>query len=64
LLVRVKLPGGIEADLSASLSQISSGPTGDVSIGPGGFTGRASDSVPSSLTTGPRANCHAWCDPA
>ncbi|POX43117.1 hypothetical protein C3486_02580 [Streptomyces sp. Ru73] len=31
LLIRVKLPGGLEADLSASLQQISQGPTGEVS---------------------------------
>jgi hypothetical protein len=28
LLIRLKLPGGVEADLAASLSQISSGPPG------------------------------------
>lgn len=55
-LVRLKLPGGIEADLSASLSQVSSGPTGDVSIGPGRFAGRGADAAlsSSSLSAGPR----------
>jgi tetratricopeptide (TPR) repeat protein len=38
LLIRIKLPGGVEADLSASLNQISSGPTGSLSVGPGKVT--------------------------
>ncbi|MFF0525219.1 tetratricopeptide repeat protein [Actinomadura nitritigenes] len=45
LLVRLKLPGGVEADLSASLQQVSSGPTGDVSIGPGRFGGQGADTM-------------------
>ncbi|MEV4050301.1 tetratricopeptide repeat protein [Amycolatopsis sp. NPDC049688] len=55
-LVRLKLPGGVEADLSASLNQVSSGPTGEVSIGPGRLVGTSSDSSPvwSPLSTGPR----------
>ncbi|MDQ7808871.1 tetratricopeptide repeat protein [Amycolatopsis sp. A133] len=55
-LVRLKLPGGVEADLSASLNQVSSGPTGEVSIGPGRLVGNSSDSSPawSPLGTGPR----------
>lgn len=56
LLIRLKLPGGVEADLAASLSQISSGPPGtpdpsgaavglgrgDISVSPGpsGAVGR------------------------
>ncbi|MER7864407.1 tetratricopeptide repeat protein [Amycolatopsis japonica] len=56
LLVRVKLPGGVEADLSASLSQVSAGPTGDLSIGRGRFSGTNShaDAATSSLNVGPR----------
>ncbi|HEY0641668.1 MAG TPA: tetratricopeptide repeat protein [Pseudonocardiaceae bacterium] len=42
-LVRLKLPGGVEADLSASLSQVSSGPTGEVTMGPGRLVGRGFD---------------------
>ncbi|OXM69131.1 tetratricopeptide repeat protein [Amycolatopsis vastitatis] len=55
-LVRLKLPGGVEADLSASLNQVSSGPTGEVSIGPGRLVGSSSDSSAtwSPLGTGPR----------
>jgi tetratricopeptide (TPR) repeat protein len=55
-LVRLKLPGGVEADLSASLNQVSSGPTGEVSIGPGRLVGRSSDvaGVSSPLGSGPR----------
>ena len=34
-IVRLRLPGGVEADLYASLSQISAGPTGDEISGPG-----------------------------
>jgi tetratricopeptide (TPR) repeat protein len=37
LLVRLKLPGGMEADLSASLDQVSPGPTGQVSVDPPKF---------------------------
>ena len=32
LLIRIKLPGGVEGDLSASLSQIASGPTGSITV--------------------------------
>ncbi|WP_370963087.1 tetratricopeptide repeat protein [Amycolatopsis sp. cg9] len=55
-LVRLKLPGGVEADLSASLNQVSSGPTGEVSIGPGRLVGSSSDGSAtwSPLGTGPR----------
>jgi hypothetical protein len=55
-LVRLKLPGGVEADLSASLNQVSSGPTGEVSIGPGRLVGRSSDVAGGSspLGSGPR----------
>ncbi|WP_086843171.1 tetratricopeptide repeat protein [Amycolatopsis kentuckyensis] len=55
-LVRLKLPGGVEADLSASLNQVSSGPTGDESIGPGRLVGSSSESSAtwSPLGTGPR----------
>ncbi|WP_103354516.1 hypothetical protein [Amycolatopsis sp. CA-128772] len=55
-LVRLKLPGGVEADLSTSLNQVASGPTGEVSIGPGRLVGTTSDSSPawSPLGTGPR----------
>ncbi|CCH21350.1 tetratricopeptide repeat protein [Micromonospora lupini] len=35
LINRLRLPGGVEAYLTASLSQVSSGPTGDPSSGPG-----------------------------
>lgn len=47
---------GIEADLSAGLSQVSSGPAGDVGIGPGRFGGGPDSSgrQPSSLSAGPR----------
>jgi hypothetical protein len=34
-IVQLRLPGGVEADLFASLSQVSAGPTGDDSVGPG-----------------------------
>jgi len=37
-LIRLKLPGGVEADLSASIRQISSGPTGEETFGPGRFS--------------------------
>lgn len=54
-LVRLKLPGGVEADLSASLHQISSGPMGDVSVGPGRFGGRSGDAAAmGSFSVGPR----------
>jgi len=55
-LVRLKLPGGVEADLSASLNQVTSGPTGEVSIGPGRLVGTSSDgsSARSPLSAGPR----------
>lgn len=45
LLVKLKLPGGVEADLSASLQQVSSGPTGDVSVGPGRIGGQGADAA-------------------
>ncbi|MFA1545880.1 tetratricopeptide repeat protein [Actinomadura chokoriensis] len=45
LLVRLKLPGGVEADLSASLQQVSSGPTGDMSIGPGRIGGQGGETM-------------------
>ncbi|MFI0465966.1 tetratricopeptide repeat protein [Saccharopolyspora sp. 5N102] len=57
LLVRLKLPGGLEADLSASLHQVSSGPTGEVSLGSGRYGGRRNEqarSRPASLSEGPR----------
>ncbi|MCI2420118.1 tetratricopeptide repeat protein [Saccharopolyspora sp. K220] len=57
LLVRLKLPGGLEADLSASLHQVSSGPTGEVSLGAGRYGGRRAEqarSRPASLSEGPR----------
>lgn len=54
-LVRLKLPGGVEADLSASLAQVSAGPTGELSIGRGRFAGTNSHFEGlSSLNTGPR----------
>ncbi|MGH3711046.1 MAG: tetratricopeptide repeat protein [Pseudonocardiaceae bacterium] len=54
-LVRLKLPGGVEADLSASLAQVSEGPTGELSIGRGRFTGTNNDfGGPSLLNAGPR----------
>ncbi|MBN6042074.1 tetratricopeptide repeat protein [Amycolatopsis sp. 195334CR] len=55
-LVRLKLPGGVEADLSASLSQVTSGPTGEVSIGPGRLVGHGFDRSPgaSGVSAGPR----------
>ncbi|QFU89269.1 tetratricopeptide repeat protein [Amycolatopsis sp. YIM 10] len=55
-LVRLKLPGGVEADLSASLSQVTSGPTGEVSIGPGRLVGHGFDRSPgaSGFSAGPR----------
>ena len=37
LLVKLKLPGGVEADLSASLDQVSSGPAGHVKVNPPRF---------------------------
>ena len=37
LLVKLKLPGGVEADLSASLDQVSSGPAGHVTVNPPRF---------------------------
>lgn len=57
LLVRLKLPGGLEADLSASLHQVSSGPIGEVSLGAGRYGGRRNEqarSRPASLSEGPR----------
>lgn len=64
MLVRLKLPGGLEADLSASLHQVSSGPIGEVSLGSGQLGGRRtglgtqraeSGPRPASLSEGPRA---------
>ncbi|MFJ7216097.1 tetratricopeptide repeat protein [Amycolatopsis sp. NPDC098790] len=46
-LIRLKLPGGVEADLTASIRQISSGPTGEETFGPGRFNVTAA-------TTGPK----------
>ena len=37
LVTRVKLPGGVEADLAGSIRQISAGPTGEDAFGPGRF---------------------------
>jgi len=37
-IIRLKLPGGVEADLSASIRQISSGPTGEDLFAPGRFS--------------------------
>ncbi|MEV0696722.1 tetratricopeptide repeat protein [Saccharopolyspora sp. NPDC050389] len=57
LLVRLKLPGGLEADLSASLHQVSSGPTGEVTLGSGRYGSRPNEqarSRPASLSEGPR----------
>lgn len=57
LLVRLKLPGGLEADLSASLHQVSSGPTGEVTLGAGRYGGRRNEQArfrPASLSEGPR----------
>ncbi|WP_370938472.1 tetratricopeptide repeat protein [Amycolatopsis sp. cg13] len=45
-LIRLKLPGGVEADLSASIRQISSGPTGEETFGPGRFSVTAAASSP------------------
>lgn len=55
-LVRLRLPGGVEADLSASLSQVSAGPTGEVTIGPGRLVGEGFDRSPARtpLGVGPR----------
>ncbi|WP_020658447.1 tetratricopeptide repeat protein [Amycolatopsis benzoatilytica] len=47
-LIRLKLPGGVEADLSASIRQISSGPTGEETFGPGRF------SVTAAASPGPK----------
>ncbi|MGP4019918.1 tetratricopeptide repeat protein [Saccharopolyspora sp. 5N708] len=62
LLVRLKLPGGLEADLSASLHQVSAGPTGEVSLGAGRYGGRRAEqtrSRPASLSEGPRGELSA-----
>ena len=45
LLIRLKLPG-VEADLAASIRQISSGPTGDETFGPGKFGASVSSAGP------------------
>lgn len=45
-LIRLKLPGGVEADLGASIRQISSGPTGEETFGPGRFSVTAAASGP------------------
>ncbi|UKD56159.1 tetratricopeptide repeat protein [Amycolatopsis sp. FU40] len=45
-LIRLKLPGGVEADLSASIRQISSGPTGEETFGPGRFSVAAAAASP------------------
>jgi tetratricopeptide (TPR) repeat protein len=44
-IIRLKLPG-IEADLSASIRQVSSGPTGDETFGPGKFSASVSSGGP------------------
>ncbi|WP_181770769.1 tetratricopeptide repeat protein [Amycolatopsis pittospori] len=54
-LVRLKLPGGVEADLSASLAQVSAGPTGELNLGRGRFAGTSSHFDGGSyLNSGPR----------
>lgn len=59
LLTRLKLPGGVEADLAASLQQVSSGPTGDISVGPGQLGGSPGESAyGEGLGEGPRG--HLW----
>ncbi len=45
LVTRLKLPG-VEADLSASIRQVSSGPTGDETFGPGKFSASVSSDGP------------------
>ncbi|WP_409465529.1 hypothetical protein [Amycolatopsis sp. GA6-003] len=45
-LIRLKLPGGVEADLSASIRQISSGPAGEDTFGPGRFSVTAAAASP------------------
>jgi tetratricopeptide (TPR) repeat protein len=44
-IIRLKLPG-VEADLSASIRQVSSGPTGDETFGPGKFSASVSSGGP------------------
>jgi tetratricopeptide (TPR) repeat protein len=44
-VIRLKLPG-VEADLSASIRQVSSGPTGDETFGPGKFSASVSSDGP------------------
>jgi hypothetical protein len=44
-LIRLKLPG-VEAELSASIRQVSSGPTGDEIFGPGKFGASVSTNGP------------------
>jgi tetratricopeptide (TPR) repeat protein len=44
-VIRLKLPG-VEADLSASIRQISPGPTGDETFGPGKFSASVSSDGP------------------
>ncbi|MGW0523527.1 tetratricopeptide repeat protein [Crossiella sp. NPDC003009] len=55
LLVKLKLPGGVEADLAASMNQLSAGPTGELSYGPGRLVGHRAEGRPDrSLNSGPR----------
>ncbi|MGO1049100.1 tetratricopeptide repeat protein [Crossiella sp. CA198] len=55
LLVKLKLPGGVEADLAASMNQLSAGPTGELSYGPGRLVGHRTEGRPDrSLNAGPR----------
>jgi hypothetical protein len=44
-VIRLKLPG-VEADLSTSIRQVSSGPTGDETFGPGKFSASVSSDGP------------------
>jgi hypothetical protein len=44
-VIRLKLPG-VEVDLSASIRQVSSGPTGDETFGPGKFSASVSSDGP------------------
>lgn len=56
-LIRLKLPGGVEADLSASLHQVSAGPTGDMIVGPGRIGTRLGENMRTpTLSPGPRGH--------
>jgi hypothetical protein len=46
LITRIKLPGGVEADLFSSIQQISSGPTGEDTFSPGAFKSFSGESGP------------------